>query len=182
MVEISEREQVTDDVISLLRTRGYITDKKPRKERVNWERILVYEYIRARYPNVPSWIRKEVGSVPEGEHSAMYARTRRWVDAIIRPPGKIILIEAKMKPDPKALAQLDMYDSLFSETPEFTNYWNDPRELQLVTAMDDSAVKALAPSYNIKHVVFKPSNFEEWYRTAYKIPNDQQLDPALMNR
>lgn len=182
MVELSQREQNIEDTIMVLKARGLIPDVKPRKPRVAWERILLSEYIRAKYPNVPSWIRREVGAIPNVPNSAAYARTRRWVDGIIRTYEGIVLIEAKMKPDPKALAQLDLYDSLFGETPEFEKYWNEPRRLELVTALPDTNVTALAPSYGIEHVVFRPSNFEEWFRVAYKIPDGEVIDPNILNR
>jgi hypothetical protein len=154
----------TDAVMTALITSGAVKAPKAKRERVNWERLLMYEYVAKTYGNIPHWFRIEVGPIPNGGKNPIYARTRRWADAIIRMPDGILIIEGKMKAKPDVVSQLLNYRQLFPLTPLFQKYKDEPIELKLVVALIDDETKTFVENAGIEVEVFRPSNFEEWYR------------------
>jgi len=125
---------------------------------------LVYEYLITKYPNKLQWRRVRVGPLLKNEK--LYGVLRRWVDAIVydHEEDLIIIIEAKMKPEPGALSQLELYRKLFPQTPEFELYKDKPIKLVFLTTMLDKELKALAKEKGIDYVVFKPKWVEEYFK------------------
>ena len=159
-------------VIEALLKTGSISPPKTIRKKVNWEKLLSYEYVASRYHNLPHWFRIEVGPIPGDGKSNIYARTRRWCDIIVRGPKGLILIECKMRARPDVVSQLLNYKQLLSKTPLFEKYWNEPIELQLVTAIIDVDVRAFVEEAGIEVIVYKPSNFEAWYKFVVQKERD----------
>ena len=150
--------------MSTLQASGQVTTQRKTRPRVNWERLLAFEFVGKNYGTFPHWFRQEVGPIPGGNQNTLYARTRRWADAVIRMPGYIIIIEFKMKANPDVAAQLLNYRDLFPQTPLFSKYKDEPVKLMVVAALVDNETKAFIEKQGIEVVEFKPGNFEQWYK------------------
>lgn len=150
-------------VLETLIKSGAIRVPQYKQKRTNWERILAYEYIKTNYANIPHWIRVEVGPLPEGDNPLLFSRLRRWADAIIIMPDHIKVLECKMKADVDVIGQVLLYASLVPQTPLFARYAHLPVKPVVVTAMITDEVKQAIESAGIEVVIFKPSNFEQWY-------------------
>lgn len=156
--------ELSKSVIAELMASGVVAAPRQRKKRVDWERLLVYEYVNTFYPETPHWFRIEVGPMPEGKNDMLYTKIRRWADAIIHEPDKTIIIEGKMKANHDVVGQLLNYKNLFPQTPLFKKYADLPIEMRLVCAMIDDNVKRLVEEAGINIVIFKPSNFNDWLK------------------
>ena len=154
--------ELSKSVAAELITAGMISQPRQKRKRVDWERLLVYEYVQTYYLDVPHWFREEVGPLPQGENPMLYAKTRRWADAIVHLPDKTLLIEGKMKAEPSVIGQLLNYRNLLPQTPLFYKYREIPIEMQLVCAKIDTDTEALVKQAGIDVVMFKPSNYDTW--------------------
>ena len=155
--------KAADSVITRLLAADVLKVPKERKKRTNWERLLAYEYCDTFFRDCPKWVRIEVGPIPKEGHGMMYARTRRWADAVIIDGGRALILETKMKADPRAIGQLQIYRNLFPETPGFSRFKELPITLRLVAALGDEHTRLLAEEQEIEYEEWRPSNFEKWY-------------------
>jgi len=119
------------------------------------ESDLVNAYLWDKHRFHKQWRRVRLGVVPTKEMAKMYMVLLRWADAIVDDGEKIIIIEAKLRPNAGAVGQLLHYKKLFRETPEFSSYKNTPIQLVLLTTMMDLAIAELCSNYDIKYVVYK---------------------------
>ena len=100
------------------------------------------------------WTRKRVGVLPTKELAKMYSVLLRWVDAIVIHDGYVLIIEAKIRPMPGAIGQLELYEMLFPETPEFQAYKDWPIKLILLCAMPDLSMIQLCSQKGITYEIF----------------------------
>ncbi len=87
---------------------------------------------------------------------------RRWADAVVILPDRIVLIEAKILPKPGVGEQLDLYERLIPETPELRQHAHKPIEKVLVCAIEDRLVTQLLRERGIRVVVYKPAWIDEY--------------------
>ncbi|MHC1610042.1 MAG: hypothetical protein ACXQTW_00290 [Candidatus Methanospirareceae archaeon] len=120
------------------------------------EAKLVNEWLSKFHPTALQWRRVRLGEYPTKEIAAIYKVTLRWADAIFVEGGVVHIVEAKLKPDAGAISQLELYDSLFPRTPEYTAFKDLPRKLVFLTTRMDEAVKAIADEHGVEYVVYKP--------------------------
>lgn len=161
----SSVSEIADATISRLIAAGLVQPLgKKKKERVNWERLLAYEYVGKFYAEVPHWFRVEVGALPPDKQDPIYTKTRRWADCVIRMPDHLLVIEFKMKAEPAVVSQLEHYGELVLETPLFKKYWNEPVKIKVVCAMVDEKVHQFLEGRGIDVEIYKPSNYEQWYK------------------
>ena len=131
------------------------------------ETRLLKEWIHKNYPDKPQWYRVRLGpAVFEGEEK-LYQMLRRWADAVVFTGKEVLIIEAKMRPDPAGIAQLELYRKLFPETPEFKMFWKYPVKLVFLTTWLDKAVKALCDEKKIEYVVYCPDWAKEYIRQRW---------------
>jgi hypothetical protein len=150
--------------MSALIKAGVVKVPTTARKRVNWERLLMYEYVNMFYGDQPHWFRVEVGQIPGGNNDPLYSRLRRWADCIIRMPDYMLLIEGKMRVKVEVVSQMQTYKNLLPQTPLFTKYKDLPIKMLLVCAMIDDETRKFVESAGIEIAVFKPSNFEDWYK------------------
>lgn len=161
----SSVSEIADATIARLIAAGLIPKLgKQKRDRVNWERMLAYEYVEKFYQDVPHWFRIEVGSLPPDKQDPIYTKTRRWAYCVIRMPDHLIVIEFKMQAQPGVISQIEHYGQLIVETPLFKKYWNEPVKIKIVCAMIDEKVHKLIEDRGIDVEIYKPSNFEQWYK------------------
>jgi hypothetical protein len=116
----------------------------------------VNEWLQLNYPDKLTWKRVRLGVLPTNELSRMYMVTSRWVDAVVLDDGKVILVEAKLRPQPGAISQLQLYDNEFPRTAMFKDLWNKQRELVFLTTREVSGIKELADAAGIRYAVYRP--------------------------
>jgi len=139
------------------------------------EMRLVVEYLAKNYGKYETRTRVRVGTVPrsldhpdltDAERRALGV-WRRWADAVVVMPTKLILIEAKIRPGPEAIAQLKLYKHLLPKTPELQAHKRKPIELVLLFALPDAAVEQLARREGIRVVYFKPRWVDDYLEELY---------------
>ena len=119
------------------------------------ESQMVHKWLLKNYPTALQWKRVRLGPLPDTKEARMYMVTQRWADAIFIHDGYVNIVEAKLKPDAGAFGQLDLYASLFPQTPEFTQYRNWPIQKIFLCPVLDVGLVELASKKGIKYVVYK---------------------------
>ncbi len=129
---------------------------KPRKKFLPRESRLVAEWLERTHPNALQWKRVRLGPIAPGKDPKYYGILRRYCDIIVKVGTSIMLIEAKMRPNPTAVGQLLLYRDLFPQTPEFTEYHELPIHLVFLTTVEDPVVKAMCGELDISYAVYGP--------------------------
>lgn len=128
------------------------------------EARLISEYIAMQFPECRTAQRVRVGKIPAvlgipgltPAEQRVAGVWRRWVDAVVWTPKRIIIIEATVYPDPGKVSQLDLYLRLFPQTAEFAEDLHTPLHGRLLFAIDDPTVRALARERGFSFVVYRP--------------------------
>lgn len=136
-----------------------------------WESSMVGEWARATFGDVKVQTNVRLGRVQprasDGRYSedelALLGVWRRFVDAIVYLPDRLLIVEATMRADPGKLAQLELYESLLNQTPELEPYRQLPKQLVLLYCIEDPAVNVLAERKGVLALRFVPSFFDEWW-------------------
>lgn len=128
------------------------------------ERRLIAEWMAKNHPNVLQWKRQRLGALPFSPEAKLYKGLRRWVDEVFLEGGVVFLVEAKMRPMPEGLAQLELYDRLFTKTPEFKELWDNPRRLIYLTTKYDETIDEMAKEKGIELIVYTAGWVDEWWR------------------
>lgn len=134
---------------------------------------MVAEYLQSHYAKYPYKMRVRLGSIPtelvkpgmSWQEMRMAGVWRRYADAVVIQPRKVVIIEAAIKPDPGDISKLKLYGDLFKHTPEFAPYHSAPVALELVFALEDPVVFKLARKEKIKVVYYKPEWVDEYLAT-----------------
>ncbi len=136
----------------------------PKRKYTARETRLIRDWVAKNYPDKPQWKRVRLGPIPGTPAAAIYKGLRRWVDLVIWDEPYIILVEAKMRPKPEGIAELELYDRLFPETPEFSMFKDKPRRLIYLTTLYDEVIDRMCKEKGIELVVFRPKWVEEWWK------------------
>ena len=140
-----------------------------KRRRRSLESRLVYEWTVANYRTAFSWRKKHLGPLPDVKKPSYYSMLRRWADLVVDLPDKVIIVEAKMRPDPGAISQLELYKKLLPLTPELTPCHGKPIELVFLTTMRDEMVEDLCKEKGIRYVVYQPKWVKEyWEEVQYR--------------
>jgi len=136
----------------------------PKKEYKPREWRLVYEFLITNFRNCLQWRRVRVGPIYKNEK--LYQVVRRWADAIVYCAKEdiVYIIEAKMKPEPGGISQLELYIKLFPKTPEFEMLKDKRVKGIYLTTQDDPELRELAKSKGIEYVVYQPDWVKEYWK------------------
>lgn len=136
---------------------------------------MISEYIAFRYPSAISWQRVRLGiyepETPLGELTASEIRAigvwRRWADAVVISPRELIVIEGAIRPELGDISKLEGYLRLVPLTPELHPYL--PRIIvgELVYAIEDPLVVAMARERGLRPVQFKPLWLDEYLKVLF---------------
>lgn len=119
------------------------------------ESELVNKWVWQFHPTALQWRRVRLGVVPGKEMAREYMVILRWADLVFVENGIVHIVEAKLRPDAGAIGQLEHYKLLFSRTPEFSQYWNYPVELILLTSYMDLEIVELCSKKGIKYEFYE---------------------------
>ncbi len=120
------------------------------------EAKFVNQWLLMNHPDSLQWRRVRLGPLPTVDLSRMFMVTQNWIDAIVKKESEVLLIEAKLRNESAGIGQLLLYDSLFRQTPEFTELHEYPRKLILLCYRNIPAVREAVKQYDIEYVVFQP--------------------------
>ena len=115
------------------------------------------------------WRRVRLGVLPTKELARMYMTILRWVDAIYLKDGVVYIVEAKLRAEPGALGQLDLYEKLFKQTPEFEAYALWPIQKVLLTAVVDLNMAELASEKDVEYELYTEADVNKT-RMEMKLP------------
>lgn len=127
------------------------------------------EYLMQFHPTDLQWKRVRLGPVANPEEAAMMSVIQRWADAITFDGETITIIEAKIRPEPGVVGQLEMYDDLFTQTPEFQMYWEKPRELLILSGVDDQMTRNFAQDKGMTFQIYQPKWLAEYMFQRYGV-------------
>lgn len=158
------------------------------------ETRLVREWAATVFPRSPLLERQRLGVLPtqSGGHqlSTEEARTfkvyHRYADGIVIEPGVVHLIEGKIRGQPGALEQLDLYAKLFPLTAEFQQFRTYPLRKHLVWAIADPVVESLARERGVEVHLFHPDWIDDYLnqlRLRQRLPTRHGgfVDPAQVD-
>ena len=126
------------------------------------EAKMVNEWIQKSHPFSLQWRRVRLGPLPDARKPSYYTQLRRFVDLVFVENGIVYLVEAKVRPDPGGISQLELYNELFPQTPEFSHYHQNERKMIFLTSMVDEVVKKLCRDREIEYITFCPSWLQEY--------------------
>jgi len=92
---------------------------------------------------------------------------RRWADAVVTMPDRIVLIEGKILPQLGVISQLKAYERMIPNTPEYREHATKPVEKVLVCAIEDPLITQLAREEGIRVVIFRPEWIEEYLKIVH---------------
>ena len=158
--------------------------KRPNKR--DWqprEQRLVSEFVAQFYADYESRTHVHLGGTPprfkgkftRPENGRLLGVFRRWADAIVIMPDRIVLIEGKILPQPGVLSQLSLYERLIPNTPELSQHALKPVEKVLVCAIEDPLITQLAREEGVRVVIFCP----EWIEAYMRIVHPWERTPGL---
>jgi len=136
---------------------------------------MVSEFLAKFYAEYPTQTRVRVGRINPRldaadltpEETRMLGMWRRWADAVVFMPDRLILIEAAIRPSPGDISQLELYEHLLPMTPEFAEHKGKPIEKMLVYALEDPVIVDMARQHGIKVVYFRPDWIDDYLKIIY---------------
>lgn len=120
---------------------------------------------RVRLGRPPNWAEK---SIAEGAPANMYKIYQRWADAIIIREKELILIEAKIRPIPGVVSEINLYAQLIPKTPEFDEFTDRPIRKLILLAMRDPEIIELAAADGIEVQIYTPAWVIEYLKEHRK--------------
>ena len=146
----------------------------PRKWQPREMRMLA-EFLAENYPGDEYRVRVRLGKIQpriEGKFITEEERLnlgvfRRWADAIVIKPDRLILIEAKIRPQPGVISQLQLYARLVPNTPELQDFLDRPLEMLLIYAIQDDLLIEMAREAGIKSISYRPEWIDEYIAELY---------------
>jgi hypothetical protein len=131
---------------------------------------LISEFVAQEYTESTYQLRVRLGKIQprvDGQFTdtaeeRMLGVFRRWADAIVYLPDRLILIEAAIRPDPGKISQLELYERLIPNTPELQHVKHLPVEKLLLYAIPDHVLIELAREHGITCRQYRPPWIEEY--------------------
>jgi len=136
---------------------------------------LVSEFLAQEFASWPYQTHVRLGSIrPRVEgafvsdaEARMLGVFRRWADAIVFLPDRLVLIEAAIRPEPGDISKLELYERLIPNTPELSDFAALPVEKWLVYCIPDELLLVLAREKGIQVRYFRPAWVEEYLAELY---------------
>ena len=128
------------------------------------ETRLLSEWVAENFPEDRVMYRVRLGEYPEWAKTAIakgapreiYKIYQRWADAIVLREKELIIIEAKIRPDPGVISQIKLYEQLLPKTEAFADFRDYPIRLIVLMAMRDLEVEEMAEGLGIEVHIYTP--------------------------
>lgn len=92
---------------------------------------------------------------------------RRWADAVVLLQDRVLLIEAKIRPQPGVISQLELYARLLPHTPELADHIHKPLEIVLLYAVEDELITLMAREKGFRCVYYRPAWVDAYLDELY---------------
>ena len=140
------------------------------------ETRLLSEWVAKNYPNDRAMYRVRLGrppswaapSIAEGAPPEIYKIYQRWADAIIIREKELILVEAKIRPAPGVISQINLYAQLLPKTAEMAQFMDRPIRKIILMAMRDPEVEELAAVDGIEIQIYSPDWVNDYLKEIRK--------------
>lgn len=132
-----------------------------RKLRVGKEKALLNAWLLENHATDTQWRNVRLGPIPVAEMARAFSVIRRYADAIFLKDGVVHIVEAKVRPNPGVVGQLEHYAMLFPDTPEFQQFQNWPIKMILLSSVPDLMLLDLVAKKNIDMVIMTPTEVNE---------------------
>lgn len=137
------------------------------------ESRMLGEYLAREYGDATVFMRLRLGTIePAGQYPDLSPSERgifralaRYADAIAVRPSELVIIEAKMRAEPDAISQLELYALLAPQTPELQPFLDRPLVMELVVAVPDPVVQLLADRRGVRVRHHAPAWLPRWSAT-----------------
>lgn len=160
--------------------------KRKKGSKRNWqprEQRLVSEFVAEFYGEHESRTHVHLGSLParlrgrfaKEEDERLLGVFKRWADALVFMPDRVVLIEGKILPQPGVISQLLLYEELIPKTPELAEHKDKPIEKRLVCAIEDPLISELARRSGIRVITYRP----KWIDKYLTILHPWEKTPGL---
>lgn len=113
-------------------------------------------WLAAEHRTAPQWKRVRLGKSLNPEEAQRFKVLQRWADLIFIEDDTLFIVEAKLRPSPGAVGQLELYEQLLPETPEFKAFQNFPIKKILLTQMEDLSIRKFVEDKGIDFIIFNP--------------------------
>jgi len=121
------------------------------------EKRLLNEWLTLYHRNTLQWRNVRLGPYATSSEARMFMVKLPHCDAIYIEDDVVHIVEAKIKPTPGIISQLEYYGRLFPTTPEFSVYKDKKIQLVALVGIDDQNVAQMCNEKNIQYIVFTPS-------------------------
>jgi len=136
-----------------------------------WEINMITEWLSKTFPDAEYRTMVRLGQIQPRlangtwtpDEEAMLGVHRRYADAVVFLPDRLLLVEAVMRADPGKLAVLELYELLLPQTPELQQWKHLPIQKILLYSIEDPTLTELARRKEILAVHFVPSFFDTWF-------------------
>jgi hypothetical protein len=125
-----------------------------KKFRVGKEKAQLNAWLWKEHKTDIQWRNVRLGVLPTKELAKAYMSMLRYADAIYLKDGIVHIVEAKLRPNFGIIGQLEGYQMLFKQTPEFMAYQNWPIKLQILSSIMDIPIAQMASDKNMDFIVF----------------------------
>lgn len=140
------------------------------------ETRLLSEWVAKKYPEDKVMFRVRLGrppawaaaSIAAGTPPEIYKIYQRWADAIIIREKELILIEAKIRPIPGVVSEINLYAQLIPKTPDLAEFMDRPIRKVILLAVRDPEITELASVDNIEVEIFTPDWVNEYLKERRK--------------
>jgi hypothetical protein len=140
---------------------------------VGAESRLLSEWLAIRWPNNRVLVHVRVGRIPielgpDGLTDAQYRMLgvwRRWADAVIPLPDRLLIVEAGCIPDPGDISQLQYYLRLAPDTPELAEFGGLPCHGHLLYGCRDPVVEQMGVAAGLTIETFSPAWLQSYLST-----------------
>lgn len=129
---------------------------------VRREARMLFEWLKKFHPTSPQWIQVRLGEIPQS--NMLYSGIRRYADSIFLTDHTINIVEASMKPKYEKVAQLELYRSIFPDTPEFSTFKDYQVHLIYLTTLDDKYTRDLAEGKGIEYIIYSPAWVKQYWK------------------
>ena len=139
------------------------------------EMKMLSEWVAENYENAEVHMNARVGSLHPRLQGKFLSESelrmagvfRRYADAIIILPSRVIIVEAAIRPQPGKVSQLEMYGILFPNTPDMEEHSKKPVELVLLVAIEDPVISIMARRRDMRVVHYEPKWLPEYLAKLY---------------
>jgi hypothetical protein len=131
---------------------------------------MLQEWVGLRYPGAQVWYELRLGptsrdliGVTVSPNLEAMLRVANWyADAVIYDGNELVLVEAKIEPNPSALGQVLWYYQLIRTTPVLSTYATAPVVPVVLFGEDDATLNAWVRSMGIRVELYTPPWIAEY--------------------